>query len=103
VHEAANGLVIGSRLWASAPDIVVPPILAFILAASAMKLLNFSNTELLIGLIVLALALTPAWGLIAQTERAPHRHCSDVRPRPGRLARPDRSASCALLVFGGDV
>jgi hypothetical protein len=61
----------GSRLSASAPDIVVRPILVFVLAVSAMKLLNFSNTSLLVGLIVLAIALPPIWVLIAQTRARP--------------------------------
>jgi uncharacterized membrane protein YfcA len=66
------GVYVGSRLSASAPDMVVRPILVFVLAASAMKLLGFSNTELLIGLIVLALTLPPAWLLIdAQTRARP--------------------------------
>jgi len=65
------GVYIGSRLSAAAPDIIVRPILVFVLAASAMKLLGFSNTGLLVGLIAVAIALPPIWVLIAQ-----------ARPRP---------------------
>ena len=65
------GVYLGSRLSASAPDIVVRPILVFVLAVSAMKLLNFSNTGLFIGLVVLAIALPPIWVLIAQTRARP--------------------------------
>ena len=65
------GVYMGSRLSASAPDTVVRPILVFVLAASAMKLLNFSNTGLLVGLTALALALPALWLLIAQTRARP--------------------------------
>ena len=58
------GVYIGSRLSASAPDIAVRPILVFVLVASALKLLNFSNTELAFGLVVIAITLPPIWGLI---------------------------------------
>jgi hypothetical protein len=60
------GVYIGSRLSASAPDVIVRPILVFVLLASAMKLLNFSNAGLLVGLIAVAIALPPIWLLIAQ-------------------------------------
>lgn len=60
------GVYIGSRLSASAPDIVVRPILVFVLAASAMKLLNFSNTSLLLGLVAVAITLPLIWVLIAK-------------------------------------
>jgi len=57
---------IGSRLSASAPDIVVRPILVFVLAASAMKLVNFSNTALLLGLVAVAITLPLIWVLIGR-------------------------------------
>ena len=88
------GVYLGSRLSASAPDVVVRPILVFVLAVSAMKLLNFSNTGLFIGLIVLAIALPPIWVLIAQTQ---------ARPRLGAAAasgeslpEPERAESLPL-------
>ena len=65
------GVYLGSRLSASAPDIVVRPILVFVLAVSAMKLLNFSNTGLFMGLVALAIALPLIWVLIAQTRARP--------------------------------
>jgi uncharacterized protein len=65
------GVYVGSRLSASAPDVVVRPILVFVLAASAMKLLNFNNTELLVGLVALAIALPSIWLLINQTRARP--------------------------------
>jgi len=65
------GVYVGSRLSASAPDVYVRPILVFVLAASAMKLLGFSNTALLVGLIAVAIALPPLWVLIARTQAAP--------------------------------
>jgi uncharacterized membrane protein YfcA len=65
------GVYVGSRLSASAPDVFVRPILVFVLAASAMKLLNFSNTALLVGLIAVAIALPPLWVLIARTGARP--------------------------------
>ena len=58
------GVYIGSRLSASAPDLALRPILVFVLVASAMKLLNFSNTALVIGFIAVAATLPPIWGLI---------------------------------------
>jgi uncharacterized membrane protein YfcA len=58
------GVYIGSRLSATAPDLVVRPILVFVLIASALKLLNVSNTSLLVGLIAVALSLPPIWSLI---------------------------------------
>jgi uncharacterized protein len=58
------GVYIGSRLSASAPDIAVRPILVFVLVASALKLLNFTDNGLLLGLIVVAITLPPVWGLI---------------------------------------
>ena len=61
------GVYIGSRLSASAPDIIVRPILVFVLAASAMKLLGFSNTALLLGLIAVAITLPAVWLLIHKT------------------------------------
>ena len=65
------GVYIGSRLSASAPDIYVRPVLVFVLAASAMKLLSFSNTALFVGLIAVAVALPPLWVLIARTRSRP--------------------------------
>jgi uncharacterized membrane protein YfcA len=58
------GIYIGSRLSASAPDLAVRPILVFVLVGSALKLLGFSNTALVIGFIAVALTLPPVWGLI---------------------------------------
>jgi hypothetical protein len=58
------GVYIGSRLSASAPDIVVRPVLVFVLVASGLKLLNFSNTELGLGLVGVAVTLPPIWALI---------------------------------------
>ena len=60
------GVYVGSRLSASAPDVIVRPILVFVLAASAMKLVGFSNTGLLLGLIAVAITLPPIWVLIAR-------------------------------------
>jgi hypothetical protein len=65
------GVYIGSRLSASAPDTYVRPILVFVLAASAMKLLGFSNTALLVGLVAVAIASPPLWVLIARTRSRP--------------------------------
>jgi uncharacterized protein len=58
------GVYVGSRLSASAPDIAVRPILVFVLVASALKLLNFSNTALVIAFIAVAVTMPPIWGLI---------------------------------------
>jgi hypothetical protein len=58
------GVYIGSRLSASAPDIAVRPILVFVLIASALKLLNFSNTDLALALVFVAVTLPAVWGLI---------------------------------------
>jgi len=58
------GVYIGSRLSSSAPDLVVRPILVFVLLASALKLLNVNNTTLVIALIVVALTLPAIWAVI---------------------------------------
>jgi hypothetical protein len=58
------GVLLGSRLSSSAPDIAVRPILVFVLVASALKLVGISNTVLVIGFIALALTLPPVWTLI---------------------------------------
>jgi uncharacterized protein len=58
------GVYLGSRVSASAPDLFVRPILVFVLIASALKLLNLSNTALLLGLIAVGLSLPSVWGLI---------------------------------------
>jgi uncharacterized protein len=58
------GVLLGSRLSSSAPDIAVRPILVFVLVASALKLVGVSNTGLVIGFIALALTLPPVWALI---------------------------------------
>jgi hypothetical protein len=58
------GVLLGSRLSSSAPDIAVRPILVFVLVASALKLVGVSNTGLVVGFITLALTLPPVWALI---------------------------------------
>ena len=58
------GVYIGSLLSASAPDIAVRPVLIFILVASALKLLNFTNLELGLALVAAVLVLPPVWGVI---------------------------------------
>ena len=58
------GVYIGSRLSASAPDIAVRPILVFVLVASALKLLNFTNVELAVAFVAVLLILPPVWGMI---------------------------------------
>jgi uncharacterized membrane protein YfcA len=77
------GVYIGSRLSASAPDIAVRPILVFVLVASALKLLNFSNTGLLLGLIVAAITLPPVWALIDVARWKPQ-HWAGARLRKER-------------------
>jgi uncharacterized protein len=88
------GVYLGSRLSASAPDVVVRPILVFVLAVSALKLLNFSNTGLLVGLIVLAIALPPIWVLIAQIRARPRLVAAAVGGES--LPQPERAESLPL-------
>jgi uncharacterized protein len=58
------GVYVGSLFSASAPDVAVRPILVFVLVASALKLLTFSNINLAIGLVLVAVTLPPIWALI---------------------------------------
>ena len=65
------GVYFGSRISAWAPDIAVRPILVFVLLASALKLLNVSNSMLVVGFVAVALTLPPVWGLIDLTRWKP--------------------------------
>ncbi len=58
------GVYVGSRLSANAPDLVIRPILVFVLFASALKLLNLSTAGIGLGLVVMAFALPSLWGMI---------------------------------------
>jgi len=58
------GVLAGSFLSSSAPDIAVRPVLVFVLGISALKLLNVSNDGLALALVVMALTLPPVWALI---------------------------------------
>ena len=88
------GVYLGSRLSASAPDVVVRPILVFVLAVSAMKLLNFSNTGLFMGLVALAIALPLIWVLIAQTRARPRLVAAAAGGES--LPQPERAESLPL-------
>jgi len=65
------GVLLGSRLSSSAPDIAVRPILVFVLVASALKLVGVSNTGLVIGFVALVFTLPPIWALIDTTRWKP--------------------------------
>jgi uncharacterized membrane protein YfcA len=90
------GVYVGSRLSASAPDIAVRPILVFILVASALKLLNFSNTALVVAFIAVAVTMPPIWGLIDSAR---------WRPQHWAMARQSRERwiwlqGVGTIVFG---
>jgi len=58
------GVYLGARLSAKAPDGVVRPILAFVLLASGLKLVNVGTTELGWVLMIVAIIGLPLWGVI---------------------------------------
>jgi len=58
------GVYIGARMSAKAPDGVVRPVLAFVLLASALKLVNVSTPALGWTLLVVALVGLPLWGVV---------------------------------------
>jgi uncharacterized membrane protein YfcA len=61
---AVPGVLIGSRLSARAPDLVVRPVLIFVLLASALKLVGVNNLELGVALVAMTFVLPPLWALI---------------------------------------
>jgi uncharacterized membrane protein YfcA len=58
------GVYLGARLSAKAPDGVVRPVLAFVLLASGLKLVNMGTTELGWVLMVVAVIGLPLCGVI---------------------------------------
>lgn len=58
------GVYLGARLSAKAPDSVVRPVLAFVLLASGLKLVNMGTTELGWVLMLVAVIGLPLWGVV---------------------------------------
>jgi uncharacterized membrane protein YfcA len=56
------GVYVGAKVSSRAPDTIIRPALVVILAASALKLLNFSNGALIGSLVLLVLIGAPLWG-----------------------------------------
>jgi uncharacterized membrane protein YfcA len=64
------GVYLGARVSSRAPDAVIRPALVVILLASALKLLDFSNTALGTSLLLLVLVGAPLWGAIDASLRS---------------------------------
>jgi uncharacterized membrane protein YfcA len=58
------GVYIGARMSAKAPDGVVRPLLAFVLLASGLKLVNMGTGALGWTMLIVALVGLPIWGVI---------------------------------------
>jgi len=56
------GVYFGARVSSRAPDVVIRPALVFILMASALKLLDFTNVALGASLLLIVLVGAPLWG-----------------------------------------
>jgi len=56
------GVYFGARVSSRAPDAVIRPALVFILMASALKLLDFTNVALGASLLLIVLVGAPLWG-----------------------------------------
>ena len=84
------GVYIGARLSAKAPDGVVRPLLAFVLLASGLKLVNMGTTELGWVLMVVAIIGLPLWGV----DRRPG---LDRRPLEALRSEPQQVAPLAGL------
>jgi uncharacterized protein len=64
---------VGARLSSRAPDGVIRPLLVFVLAASALKLLEVPTTVLGIAMLALALVAFAVWGAVdAAQHPEPH-------------------------------
>ena len=81
------GVFIGAHLSSRAPGGLIRRVLAFVLLASAMKLLEFSNTVTGIVLVALLLVAPPMWMLIRRAHGLPMRVSSE-QPRGVAAARP---------------
>jgi uncharacterized membrane protein YfcA len=66
------GVYLGARLSSRASDSVIRPALAFVLLASALKLLDVSTLWLAILLVVFILVALPIWGVIDAAGRPAH-------------------------------
>ncbi len=56
------GVYLGARVSSRAPDAVIRPVLVVVLLASSLKLLDFSNGALLLGVVLLVVVGAPLWG-----------------------------------------
>jgi uncharacterized membrane protein YfcA len=56
------GVYLGARVSSRAPDAVIRPVLVVVLLASSLKLLDFSNGALLLGVVLLLVVGAPLWG-----------------------------------------
>ena len=81
------GVFIGAHLSSRAPGGLIRRVLAFVLLASAMKLLEFSNTVTGIVLVALLLVAPPMWMLIRRAHGLPMRVSSE-QPRGVAAPRP---------------
>jgi uncharacterized membrane protein YfcA len=88
---------VGARLSARAPDGVIRPILVFVLAASALKLLEVPNTALGILLAALALVSFAVWGAVDASQH-PEPHWEQIGENRGSWVK--RQAWLAPLGLG---
>jgi hypothetical protein len=68
---------VGARLSARAPDGVIRPLLVFVLAASALKLLGMPTTLLGVSLLVIAVVAFAVWGAIDAAQH-PEQQWSEI-------------------------
>jgi uncharacterized membrane protein YfcA len=88
------GVLLGSWLSSRASNFLLRPILSFVLAASALKLLGLSATALAVTMLIVALVGLPIWAFI------------DGRARPDAVwsaAGFQRRQTLALLGLGAPV
>jgi uncharacterized protein len=75
------GVYLGARVSSRAPDAIIRPALVVILLASALKLLDFSNTALGTALVLLVLVGAPLWGSTDASLRPPEEWTAAGRSR----------------------
>jgi len=88
------GVLAGSWLSSRSPNILLRPILAFVLLATALKLLGLSATTLAITMGIVALLGLPVWAFIDGYVRT---------PAAWRTAGCDRRRTLGLICLGAPV
>jgi uncharacterized protein len=91
VLGSVPGAWVGARVSSRAPGGLVRRVLAFVLLASALKLLGVPTVDTAIALVVLALAAPAAWMLVRRRHGFPA--LARRRPRTARAGVADRVPS----------